>query len=89
MNNPGNGSWTHLLVRLADGRTLHPSAVILDSRTMQSTPTNGAKRRKAHLAVDTPTLGKLLARHVTPANKQDREPVGQLTDAMNMVQDML
>ena len=62
-------------LRLADGRTRHPSAAILDSRTLQSTPTSGAragydgakrkKGSKAHLAVDTP--GNLLALHVTPA----------------------
>ena len=27
-----------MLLRLADGRTPHPSAAILDSRTLQSTP---------------------------------------------------
>ena len=58
-----------MLLRLADGRTPHPSAAILDSRTLQSTPTSGAragydgaKRKKGskiHLAVD--TLGNLLA----------------------------
>ena len=32
-----------ILLRLADGRTQHPSATILDSRTLQSTPTSGAR----------------------------------------------
>ena len=32
-----------MLLRLADGRTPHPSAAILDSRTLQSTPTSGAR----------------------------------------------
>ncbi len=77
-----------MLLRLADGRTPHPSAAILDSRTLQSTPNSGtragydgAKRKKGskvHLAVD--TLGNLLALHVTPANEQDRDtgrPVGR------------
>src|SRR5215475_9466209 len=51
------------LLRLAQGRTVQPSATILDSRTMQSTPESGvragydgAKRRKGskvHVAVDT------------------------------------
>ena len=54
--------------------------MILDSRTLQSTPESGAragydgaKRRKGskvHAAVD--TLGHLLALHVTPADGQDR-----------------
>jgi transposase len=35
---------------------------------------------KAHLAVD--TLGNLLALHVTPANEQDRDQVGQLAQAI-------
>src|SRR5919199_6828206 len=57
------------LLRLSDGRRLDPSAVVLDSRTLQSTPESGhragydgAKRRrgsKVHAAVD--TLGHLLA----------------------------
>src|ERR1044071_3866238 len=51
------------LLRLAAGRAEQPSAVILDGRTLQSTPESGAragydgaKRRrgsKAHMAVDT------------------------------------
>jgi transposase len=74
------------LLRLASGRKAQPSAVILDSRTLQSTPESGAragydgaKRRrgsKVHIAVD--TLGNLLAAHVTPANEQDRAQVAQL-----------
>ncbi|MBL8434830.1 MAG: transposase [Zoogloea sp.] len=77
-----------MLLRLTDGRLSHPSAVILDSRTLQSTPTSsaragydGAKRRKGskvHFAVD--TLSNLLALHVTPANDQDQ--VGQLAEAI-------
>ena len=76
-----------VLLRLADGRTAQPSATILDSRTLQSTPESGhragydgAKRRrgsKVHMAVD--TLGHLLALHVTPANEQDRARVEHLT----------
>ena len=75
-----------LIIRLGDQRTPQPSAVILDSRTLQSTPESGgragydgAKRRKGskvHMVVD--TLGQLLAVHVTPANAQDRAQVGAL-----------
>jgi transposase len=74
------------LLRVAAGRKKEPSAAILDSRTLQSTPESGsragydgAKRKqgsKVHMAVD--TLGHLLALHVTPANKQDRAQVGDL-----------
>src|SRR5262245_54684755 len=74
------------LLRLADGRKEQPTAAILDSRTLQSTPESGshagydgAKRRKGskvHLAVD--TLGHLLALHVTAANEQDRAQVAEL-----------
>lgn len=81
------------LLRLADGRDPRPSAVILDSRTLQSTPESGgragydgAKRRKGskvHAAVD--TLGHLLALHVTPANEQDRDQVSQLAQAVQEV----
>src|SRR5438045_2084969 len=71
------------VLRLAQGRNAEPSAAIIDSRTLQSTPESGhragydgAKRKKGskiHLAVD--TLGHLLALHVTPADKQDRAAV--------------
>jgi transposase len=78
------------LIRLGAGRAPHPTAVIFDSRTLQSTPESGdragwdgAKRRKGskvHLAVD--TLGHLLALHVTPANEQDRAQVAELAAAV-------
>jgi transposase len=79
-----------LLLRLGAGRSGQPSAVLLDSRTLQSTPESGAragydghKRRKGskvHAAVD--TLGHLLALHVTPANEQDRAQVAPLAAAV-------
>lgn len=78
------------VLRVAAGRTEQPTAVILDSRTVQSTPTSGAragydgaKRRKGakvHAAVD--TLGHLLALRVTAANEQDRAQVGALACAV-------
>lgn len=79
-----------MLLRLAQGRAPDPSAVVLDSRTLQSTPTSGAragydgakrkKGAKVHMAVD--TLGHLLALHVTAANEQDRDQVAQLAQAV-------
>jgi transposase len=81
------------ILRLALARQADPSAVILDSRTIQSTPESGAragfdghkkrKGSKVHIAVD--TLGHLLAVGVTPANEQDRAQVGQLTQAVQAV----
>lgn len=81
------------LLRLAQGRQAQPSAVILDSRTLQSTPESGgragydgAKRKKGsktHMAVD--TLGDLLALLVTPANEQDRDQVQQLAQKVQEV----
>src|SRR3569833_3402530 len=78
------------VLRMALERKADPSAVILDSRTVQSTPESGAragfdghkkrKGSKVHIAVD--TLGHLLALAVTPANEQDRAQVGQLTEAV-------
>jgi transposase len=78
------------LIRLGEGKTAQPSAVILDSRTLQSTPESGGragydghKRRngsKVHLAVD--TLGQVLAVHVTPASAQDRAQVAALATAV-------
>lgn len=74
------------LLRVAQGRAPEPTATILDSRTMQSTPESGAragydgaKRRKGskvHVAVD--TLGHLLALKVTAACEQDRAQVADL-----------
>lgn len=78
-----------LLRRVAERQT-QPSAAILDSRTVQSTPESGAragydghKRRKGskvHAAVD--TLGYLLAFTVTPAHEQDRAQVATLAAAL-------
>jgi transposase len=74
------------MMRLLAEKKMQPSAVILDGRTMQSTPESGAragydgyKRRKGskvHAAVD--TLGNLLALKVTAANEQERAQVADL-----------
>jgi transposase len=74
------------ILRILVDRQEEPSAAILDSRTLQSTPESGkragydgAKRKKGskvHMAGD--TLGYLLALHVTPADRQDRAQVGKL-----------
>jgi transposase len=81
------------VLRLALERKADPSAVILDSRTLQSTPESGGragfdghkkrKGSKVHAAVD--TLGHLLAVVVTPANEQDRAQVAQLAQAVQSV----
>jgi transposase len=81
------------ILRLVQDRHSDPSAVILDSRTVQSTPESGAragfdghkkrKGSKVHMAVD--TLGHLLALHVTPANEQDRAQVGELAKSIQAV----
>jgi len=82
-----------MLMREIDGRNPHPSAAILDSRTVQSSPESGQragydghKRRKGskvHIAVD--TLGQLLAVLVTPANEQDRAQVAALAEQIQEV----
>ena len=79
-----------VLLRLKLGRAAAPSAAILDSRTLQSTPESGAragfdghkkrKGSKVHAAVD--TLGHLLALKVTAANQQDRAQVADLAQAV-------
>jgi transposase len=78
------------VLRFADGREPEPTAMILDSRTIRSTPESGPragydgyKRRrgsKVHIAVD--TLGHLLALHVTPADEQDRAQVEVLCESV-------
>jgi transposase len=74
------------LLRLSEGRRPEPTAAILDSRTLQSTPESGSrggwdghkrkKGSKVHAAVD--TLGHLLALFVGPASEQERAWVGEL-----------
>jgi transposase len=82
-----------VLLRWLQDRADQPTAAIFDAATRQSTPESGAragydghKRRqgsKVHLAVD--TLGHLLARHVTPANEQERAHVGQVAATVQAV----
>lgn len=75
-----------IVERVLQERDRDPSAVILDARTLQSTPESGsragydgAKRKngsKVHVAVD--TLGNLLAITVTSGQEQERDQVGEL-----------
>ena len=75
-----------VILRFIEEREDLPSAVILDGRTLQSTPESGgragydgAKKKKGakvHMAVD--TLGNLLALKVTAANEQERAQVAEL-----------
>jgi transposase len=81
------------ILRLAQGKNEQPSAVILDARTLQSTPESGSragydghKRRKGsktHIAVD--TLGYLLSLRVTPANEQERSQVAALVEEVQEI----
>src|SRR5215210_6023273 len=69
-----------VLLRLGDERAPDPTAVVLDARTLQSTPESGhragydghkrKKGSKLHMVVD--TLGHLLTLKVTPADASDR-----------------
>lgn len=78
------------LIHIGEGRHPQPSAMILDSRTLQSIPESGhradyygykrKKGSKVHMAVD--TLGHLMALHVTPATEQDRSQVGEIAAAV-------
>jgi transposase len=75
------------LLRVAAGRHPCPSAVILDGRTLQSTPESGGRAEfdghkmrngsKVHIAVD--TLGHLLALRVTTGKEQERNQVAGLS----------
>src|ERR1041384_1675924 len=81
------------ILRLCEGRNPDPTAAIIDSRTLQSTPESGhrggydgAKRKKGskvHAVVD--TLGHLLALRVTPANEQDRDQIDILSEQVQEV----
>jgi len=81
------------VLRLAAGRSAEPTAAIIDSRTLRSTPESGeragydgGKRKKGlklHMAVD--TLGHLLALHVMPASAEDRGEVERLARTVQAV----
>ncbi len=81
------------LLRQFGGRKGQPTAVCIDSRTLQSTPESGAragydgaKRRKGskvHIAVD--TLGHLMALKVTAASEGDREQVATLAEEVQQI----
>jgi transposase len=74
------------VLRLLAQRAEEPSAVIVDGRSLRSTPESGGragydghkrkKGSKVHAAVD--TLGHLLALKVTAANEQERAQVAEL-----------
>lgn len=76
------------LLRMVEGRSPAPSAVIIDARTLQSSVESGHragydghKRKrgsKLHMMVD--TLGQLLAAKVTPASEQERTQVARLAE---------
>jgi transposase len=76
------------MIRLTMERGPHPTAVIMDGRTLQSTPESGNRAgfdghkkkqgSKVHIAVD--TLGHLLALVTTPANEQERAQVAVLAE---------
>lgn len=84
---------TLILLREFAGRKGQPTAVCIDSRTLQSTPESGAragydraKRRKGskvHIAVD--TLGHLLALRAAAADQGDRAQVEALAEEMQQV----
>ena len=82
-----------IIMRVLADRDESPSAVIVDARTLQSTPESGgragydgAKKKngsKVHAAVD--TLGNLLALTITAANEQERSQVGELAEQVQQV----
>lgn len=87
-----------LFSRVQQQRGGEPTAIVVDSRTLISTPESGhragydgAKRRKGtkiHLAVD--TLGHLVTLMTSPANEQDRDHVQALCrDAQEVTGGML
>src|SRR4051794_40756004 len=75
-----------LFIRMGEDRARDPTAVIMDARTLQSSPESGHragydgyKRKqgsKLHMVVD--TLGMLVTLKVTAANEQERDQVEDL-----------
>lgn len=88
-----------IIERILKDRDEDPTAVILDGRTLQSTPESGSragydggKRKngsKVHAAVGvqprskSDTLGNLLALTITTGNEQERAQVGELAAKVN------
>ncbi|MGC4030937.1 MAG: transposase [Tepidisphaeraceae bacterium] len=70
-----------------------PTAAVIDSRTMRSTPESGSRSgfggykrtlgSKAHTVVD--TLGHLLTLHITPANEQERAQAKNLAKQVQVL----
>lgn len=81
------------VLRKAAGKQELPTAAVIDSRTLRSTPESGERAgydghkkvngSKVHMAVD--TLGHLLTLVVTAADEQDRALVGELTEQIQDV----
>jgi transposase len=81
------------ILRTLGEREPQPTAAIIDSRTLRSTPESGhraeygghkrKKGSKVHIAVE--TLEHLLALAVTPANTDDRALVADLAEAVQEV----
>jgi transposase len=81
------------MIRLGMERGPHPTAVIMDGRTLQSTPESGGRAgfdghkkkqgSKVHVVVD--TLGHLLTLIATPANEQERAQVAVLAHNVQQV----
>ena len=84
-----------IIERILQDREEEPSAMILDARTLQSTPESGARAgydghkkkhgSKVHIAVD--TLGNLLSVVITAANEQERDQVHELAEKVNRLTD--
>ncbi len=82
-----------ILERVLKDRPESPSAVILDGRTLRSTPESGHRAgydghkrtngSKAHIAVD--TLGNLLAVVISNGKEQERHQVGELTGRLRVI----
>ncbi len=74
-------------LRFIGGRNEQPSAVVLDGRTLQSTPASGAraaydraKKKGSQIQMAVDTLGQLLALKVTAANDQEHAQVAALSE---------
>lgn len=84
-----------IIERILNDRDEEPSAVILDARTLQSTPESGGRAgydghkkkhgSKVHIAVD--TLGNLLSVVITAANEQERDQVDALAEKVKRLTD--
>lgn len=83
------------LLRLAEGQDENPSAAVIGSRTVRSTPVSGEratydsawKRKESKIDAVVDTRGHLLILHVCPASENDGDDFAEMAESISDVTD--